>query len=142
MKASADPDGRRRPPAALLLRAVQVGDLLPASAIRTERARRLEATAFVLPGPGDLGPYLRTLEAQSEEFSAWDGRVVVLAGDAGADHRVIIVDRYGQVYDAVSATDAGSLPNADALKEWFRFLATACPECGVIDDPRPGDWVP
>ena len=23
----------------------------------------------------------------------------------------------------------------DALEEWFRFLATACPECGVIDDP-------
>ena len=23
----------------------------------------------------------------------------------------------------------------DELSEWFRFLATACPECGVIDDP-------
>jgi hypothetical protein len=129
-------------PDAALLRAVQIGDLLPSSAVRTARARRLEATAFVVPGIGDLGPYLRSLDARSDELSAWDGRVVILAGDGGEDHRVIIVDRYGQVYEAVSAADAGSLPNAGALEEWFRFLATACPECGVIDDPRPRDWVP
>lgn len=129
-------------PAVSLLRGVQVGDLLPSSAVRTGRARRLEATAFVVPGHGDLAEYLRVLNARSDELAAWDGRVMVLAADGAADHRVVIVDRYGQVYDVISAPDAASLPNADALQEWFKFLATACPECGVIDDPRARDWVP
>ena len=31
--------------------------------------------------------------------------------------------------------DADDLPGVGELSEWFRFLATACPECGVIDDP-------
>jgi hypothetical protein len=135
------PDGARHP-AASLLRTVKIGELLPRSAIRTEHARRLDATAFIVPGTGDLGSYLRSLNARSEEFGAWDGRVVTLAADGGADHRIVIVDRYGQVYEAVSATGADSLPDAGALDEWFRFLATACPECGVLDDPRPRDWVP
>ena len=30
--------------------------------------------------------------------------------------------------------DAADLPDAHELAEWFRFLATACPECGVLDD--------
>jgi hypothetical protein len=134
--------GGARHPAASRLRTVKLGELLPRSAIRTGRARRLEATAFIVPGMGDLASYLRSLNARSEEFGAWDGRVVTLASDGGADHRLVIVDRYGQVYDAVGATDAASLPDARALEEWFRFLATACPECGVLDDPRPREWVP
>jgi hypothetical protein len=51
-------------------------------------------------------------------------------------HRLLIVDRYGQVYSVSNADAAADLPDADALTDWFRFLATACPECGVIDDPN------
>ena len=40
-----------------------------------------------------------------------------------------------QVYALTDADAADDLPDADALADWFRFLATACPECGVIDDP-------
>lgn len=64
------------------------------------------------------------------------------AHDGEPEHHVAIVDRYGQVYEAISARHVESLPDAEALEDWFRFLATACPECGVIDDPRERDWVP
>jgi hypothetical protein len=67
---------------------------------------------------------------------------VVLGPHGGYEHRVVILDRYGQVYDVTSAEDAVWLPTAAALEEWFKFLATACPECGVIDDPRPREWTP
>ena len=60
---------------------------------------------------------------------------MVLAADGGPNHRLLIVDRYRQVYAVHDEADAARLPDADALEEWFRFLATACPECGVIDDP-------
>lgn len=98
--------------------------------------------AFALPGPTDLTGYAGELDAHRDDFAAWDGRVVVLDPDGESEHRVVIVDRYGQVYETTDARDADSLPAADALEEWFRFLATACPECGVIDDPRQRDWVP
>ena len=38
-------------------------------------------------------------------------------------------------WQAFGAKVGRDLPDAAALEEWFRFLATACPECGVIDDP-------
>jgi hypothetical protein len=28
------------------------------------------------------------------------------------------------------------------LEEWFKFLATMCPECGVLDDPIGRGWTP
>jgi hypothetical protein len=125
-----------------LIRAATVGQLLPSRAVRTGRARRIDAVAFVLPGRADLGGYAGELRDRTDDFAAWDGRVVVLEPDGQPEHRVAIVDRYGQVYETTEAPDASSLPDADAIEEWFKFLATACPECGVIDDPRPRDWVP
>ena len=53
-----------------------------------------------------------------------------------------MLDRYGQVYAIHDAATTEELPDADALEEWFRFLATACPECGVLDDPIGRGWVP
>ncbi len=70
------------------------------------------------------------------------GRVSWLSADDSSEHAVVVVDRYGQVYEVSEASDRDGLPSADALAEWFRFLATACPECGVLDDPRPRAWVP
>ena len=124
------------------LRARRVGDLVPRRLTATGRARRLEATAFVLPGRGDLGAYLRELDEHRDAFVEWDGRVVVIEPDGGFEHQVVIVDRYGQVYETSGTDDPAALPTPDALEAWFKFLATACPECGVIDDPRPREWIP
>lgn len=127
---------------ASLVRAARIGDILPPAIVDFGAVRRLDATAFVLPGGNDLGAYVAALGAASAEFAAWDGRLVLVDRDGERPHRVLIVDRYGQVYDAVDAVDPSGLPNAHAVAEWFRFLATACPECGVLDDPRERDWTP
>ena len=106
------------------------------------RVRRLEATAFVIPGASDLRAYARELAARETEFAAWDGVVTWLEPDGDPAHLVAVADRYGQVYEVTTTADAAALPSTSALVEWFRFLATACPECGVLDDPTPRDWVP
>ena len=124
------------------LRGARVGDILPDSTVDAGHARRLIATVLVMPGDTRIGDYVRELDEHGEDFAAWDGRIEVLDPDGTPEHHVLVVDRYGQVYDTVTATDVESLPDAHALEGWFRFLATACPECGVLDDPRPRDWVP
>lgn len=43
------------------------------------------------------------------------------AHDGEPEHHVAIVDRYGQVYEAISARHVESLPDAEALEDWFRF---------------------
>ena len=123
------------------MREARVGDLVKAAGAG-RLARGLEATAVVIPGAGGLEAYAEGVERRRADFAAWDGRVVVLDGDGEVKHLVAIVDRYGQLYEKSSARDAESLPDTDALEEWFKFLATACPECGVIDDPRDRAWVP
>lgn len=127
---------------AALLRGAATGDLLPPATVEFGRARRLDATAFVLPGTGRIEDYVAALSGAAPAFAAWDGRIVVVEPDGATSHRVVIVDRYGQVYEATDAKSTAGLPTVAALEEWFRFLATACPECGVLDDPRPRDWTP
>lgn len=90
---------------------------------------------MLVPGQDAPAAYVAELEARAADFGAWDGRVVVTEPDGEPSHRLLVVDRYNQVYAVHDAGDASDLPDADALEEWFRFLATACPECGVIDDP-------
>ncbi len=124
------------------LRAVTVGERIPDRVVGKRRTRRLEAAAIVIPGRGGLTGYVATLAAHADDIMAWDGRVVVFDPDGEPEHRVVVIDRYGQVYEAVTAGDSSDLPSAHALEEWFRFLATACPECGVLDDPRSRDWTP
>ncbi len=114
-------------------RVARVGDLLPRLSRR--RVRRLEATAYLIPGSADVDPYIATLEARADDFAAWDGELIVAEPDGGRQHRLLIIDRYGQVYAVHDVAELNGLPDADALEEWFRFLSTACPECGVIDDP-------
>lgn len=123
-------------------RSAQVGDLLPERIVPGGPLRRLDATALLLPGRGDTTKYLEGLTQEREEFSAWSGRVALLPPDGDPLHRLLVIDRYGQVFETVEAAEADRLPSASALVEWFRFLATACPECGVLDDPRPRGYVP
>ena len=127
---------------ATLLRGARTGDILPPSTVDFGRLRRLDATAFVLPGASAIDAYRSDLDAAAASFAAWDGRVKVLEPDDRPMHRVVIADRYGQVYETTDAEDPQTLPDARAFEEWFRFLATACPECGVLDDPRERDWTP
>jgi hypothetical protein len=78
------------------LREVQVGDLLPRSMVRSGRTRHIEATAFVVPGDGNVSAYLHDLEQRQADFADWDGRVVVLDRDGAPEHGVVVADRYGQ----------------------------------------------
>lgn len=126
----------------ILVRRAEVGGLLPAHVLGERSSRRIEATALVQPGAGGLADYLASIEDGRADFAAWDGRLHVLPTDDEPTHRLLIVDRYGQVYEATDSADAAGLPDAAALREWFKFLATACPECGVLDDPTDRDWVP
>lgn len=114
------------------LRTARVGDLVP---VGRHLARRIDATAVLLPGACGADDYRAALEHRAGDFAAWDGRVVVEAPGEQPAHRLVILDRYGQVYSVTETTDPEALPDADALEDWFRFLATACPECGVLDDP-------
>lgn len=118
-----------------IARTARVGSILPRRVVDRPHARRLEATALLIPGSGPLEGYRSKLQASSAGFADWDGQVNVADADGEPAHRLLVVDRYRQVYAVHDATDAGDLPDAHALTEWFRFLATACPECGVLDDP-------
>jgi hypothetical protein len=48
---------------------------------------------------------------------------------------LVIADRWGIVYHIARAKRAEDLPDMGELREWAKFLATQCPECGVIDWP-------
>lgn len=117
------------------LRSVRVGDRVPSALLGPMRTRRLDATAVLIPGPGHATGYTSSLNAAAGRFAEWDGRVHVVEADGEPLHRLLVVDRYRQVYAIHDEADPARLPDADALTEWFRFLATACPECGVLDDP-------
>lgn len=127
-----DVDGAAR---SATLRRARVGDRLSGIVLPRPRARRLEATAVLVPGSGPLEAYRSDLDGHARRFAEWDGEVTMAEPDGAAAHRLLVVDRYGQVYAVHDATDAADLPGLDELSEWFRFLATACPECGVLDDP-------
>ena len=119
------------------LRAARVGDRVPADQLGPRPLRRLDATGLVLPGRDGraIAAYLAALDDAADRFADWDGRVHVAEPDGEAAHRLLVVDRYRQVYAVHDEVEADALPGVDELSEWFRFLATACPECGVIDDP-------
>jgi hypothetical protein len=116
-------------------RDARVGDRLRQNVLGPRRVRRLDATALFVPGRGGVDAFRAELASHADDFAAWDGVVVALEPDGAATHRLLVVDRYRQVYAAYEAADPDGLPRAADLEEWFRLLATACPECGVIDDP-------
>jgi hypothetical protein len=124
------------------VRSARVGDLLPRSVVPRTATRVLDATAVIVPGDAAIDDYVAALTERTADFSDWDGRIVVAERDGAPMHRLAVVDRYGQVYSVTDAETTAEMPDAAALTEWFRFLATACPECGVIDDPIGRAWTP
>lgn len=117
------------------LRGLGVGDRVPAAHLGPMPARRLDATVLFLPGHDGADAYVAGLDAARDRFAEWDGRVHVAEPDGEATHRLLVVDRYRQAYAVHDASQVDALPDVNELSEWFRFLATACPECGVLDDP-------
>lgn len=118
-----------------VLRSARVGDRLPSRVLPRPRVRRVDAIALLVPGSERPAGYLNDLRRRTADFAAWDGRLVVEEPDGEPLHRLLIADRYNQVYAVHDELDVDALPGAEELREWFRFLATACPECGVLDDP-------
>jgi hypothetical protein len=55
---------------------------------------------------------------------------------------LFVADRWGVLYFATRRRHAAELPDAAELREWVKFLATQCPECGVIDEPPPNERNP
>ena len=58
------------------------------------------------------------------------------------DSALIITDRWSVVYVAQCTRTFTDLPSVGEVEEWLRYLATQCPECGVIDEPGYGEWTP
>ena len=92
------------------IRAVTVGDRIADRVVGERPTRRLEASAIVVPGHGGLSGYLGTLKAHTDDFMAWDGRVVAFEPDGEPEHRVVVIDRYGQVYEAVTSGECLGSP--------------------------------
>lgn len=63
-------------------------------------------------------------------------------GVAPGEAAILIADRYGEVYEATGAGAEHAFPSVRDVESWLRFLATQCPECGVIDEPGFGEWAP
>jgi hypothetical protein len=117
------------------------------------------------PSAPSEGEYQRAFLEAAGELELWDGRPLLVldpdradqpldAGrvvlDAGGRLRrwlgveadrwgLFIADRWGVLYFATRQRHARGLPDARELREWVKFLATQCPECGVIDQPPPDD---
>lgn len=69
-----------------------------------------------------------------------DASVHETLGIDPANTAVLIADRYGQIYLVAEAAHGDELPDVRDIEEWTKFLATQCPECGVIDEPGYGEW--
>jgi hypothetical protein len=93
----------------------------------------------------DCGPcsvYRNRLMAAQADFAAWDGRLAVVAlaamdappgvltvrDDFGGPPRIVVADRFGDVYHVEEGGAGHALPGPRVLEEWLRFIATQCPE--------------
>lgn len=106
--------------------------------------------------------YIADLEACLRDLRVWDAQLILvtekeeiesellsaktssamwklLSVDDGRS-ALIIADRWGVVYFAQQTDTFADLPAPERIEEWVRFLATQCPECGVIDEPGHGEW--
>ncbi|MGH7457545.1 MAG: hypothetical protein ACREKN_00485 [Longimicrobiaceae bacterium] len=119
---------------------------LPDQLPRELRRGTREAYAVILPPPSGCGAYLELLADSAASFQRWDGVALVAGEGDGSWFRtrlkmpaemaaLVVVDRYGEVYEVVGAEGCNRLPSPAEIEEWFKYLATQCPECGVPDGP-------
>src|SRR5262245_27938537 len=111
--------------------------------------------------------YLDSWARKLPDLSSWYGRPMLVTETAPADtaipavpwviaraddwtrlgiepraNALIIADRWGVVYFAQKTMTFTDLPAVSEVEQWLRYLATQCPECGVIDEPGYGEWAP
>lgn len=113
-----------------------VGDLIPTMRLTLPDGQTVGLRTEFVHGDGGDAARLQDgaageLPVASEPDGDLSGRVGLAEGSAG----LLIADRYGQLYARWDARDPGGLPSPPAVEEWTRFLATQCPECGVLDQP-------
>lgn len=94
----------------------------------------------VRAGLDEAGTLRERLGGRISVLSDPEGSAAERLGIASDRAALIVADRYGQVYEVEQAPPGSPLPNADEIEQWTRFLATQCPECGVIDEPGYGEW--
>jgi hypothetical protein len=141
-------------------RRIAVGDMLPplpslaaatGAAAAPQPTPRDALVLVLLPRDSSAwAGYVAALDDAAADIRHWYARIVVApagaaSGVLGLDPRsaaLLIVDRYGQVYHVAEAGEDGQLPDVAEIEQWTRFLATQCPECGVIDEPGQGEWAP
>ena len=104
--------------------------------------------------------YAGVLTEAAPEVGAWSGRIILVAHrtdrldlrrlrDAGVrvvedpkrvmvvdEASVAIADEWGEIFFAVAADDIHSLPSADEIADWVRFISIQCPECEAPE----GEW--
>jgi hypothetical protein len=94
----------------------------------------------VVPGDADSARELRVPVSPLRTAAEAEPVLRERTGVADEQAALLVVDRYGQLYHAAIAERPDQLPGVTELEEWVRFLATQCPECGVIDEPGYGEW--
>ena len=131
------------------------------------RAPELGSTVLLLVRDEALpaaNGYIATLEKHAPGICDWYARILIVTESKAADtilptgrgdeadwnelalspgeSALLIADRWGEIYFAQHTRSFDDLPSAAEIEEWTRFLATQCPECGVIDEPGYGEWSP
>ena len=131
-------------------------------------ARRNRIVFFAHPGAcAACASYARELLDVGDSLARWDGDiwligaiadgtapsatdVVRVTGDADRrlrerfglapeDARVIVADRWGQIWQTAVADDRHVLVDPGDVLETTKFIAIQCPECETLDQPT-GDW--
>jgi hypothetical protein len=129
---------------------LQVGGFIPDMDVRSTAAP--QTTIVVTLHSATCGAcidYVNQIASASSEFDVWDGRLVIavlhdseslrlqfgtvwsdtkglLASNDAA--RVIVADRYGQIFYVCDAAEGHAFPSVRQLEEWLKFLGTLCPE--------------
>ena len=82
-------------------------------------------------------------DARSGDGEAARSLAVVTEATGEAEHcgvgagedAILIADRWGEIYHGARGESPEALPAAEEITNWFVYLATQCPECGVPDHP-------
>lgn len=130
--------------------------------------RRNRVVFFTHPGVcAACSSYTRALLDVRDDLDRWDGDiwlvgdiaeggappvtdVVRVTGDGDHqlrqrcglspdDARVVVADRWGQIWQTAVADDRHSLVDPAEVLETTKFIAIQCPECETLDQPT-GDW--
>lgn len=138
--------------------------------VRLRRGGRSATVLIRVPRDAspEVRAWLAEVDGARASLAQWDGRVVVVVAGGVDDARklaaatgillpvtahpsgapptdaedvaIVVIDRWGEVYHVIRAATAHDLPSPHGLEEWFRFLGTQCPECGVPDSADLGEW--